>query len=61
MPIWTQEQLFEQIKNGYTQVNEAEGKAQPEQLAQAKVQLETMETWLFPEFRNKIDKLLNRG
>jgi len=60
MPIWTQEQLLEQIKSSYIQVKEAEGKAKPEEIANAIKQLETMETWLDVGFRNELDEHLNR-
>lgn len=59
MPIWTQEQLYDQIVNGYNQCKSAEGKAKQEDIQNGINQLEHMETWLDKPFRDQLDEYLN--
>lgn len=63
MPIWTQEQLFEIVLNNYKAIEQAksQGKANPEELANALVNTERMETWLDAEFRYKLDEIFKRN
>lgn len=56
MPIWTQEQLFENVKANYKAIKEAEGKADAEQLSKALQQTELMESWLDAYYRDILDE-----
>ena len=60
MPIWTQEQLFDLVSGQYTTIKAHEGKAPPEQLAEALKQTQIMETWLDAPLRDKLDEMFER-
>ena len=60
MPIWTQEQLFENIVANYKAIKDAEGKAPQDQLDNALQQTQLMESWLDSPFRDKIDEMFER-
>lgn len=61
MPIWTQEQLYEIVKQNHATIKSWENK--PEMAAQTEIatqQTLQMKTWLDGPFRDKLDIELGR-